>query len=487
MRAEEKYYEHGMRRHPLPQCEYEQLVHQNSVEAFGVSQESTCANSSYPDPYFLSRITSHSEAPLRETEHLTLLGGPTSTDSVLAIGRADGAVHLYDSVGLLVEHKVLNDDGEKIINVEWVKGPSPRPISETLILSNASQAPSVSAKSQRRKPKVQSSQSIMQPALTNQAIDLRPLPARQFTIHPDETEDSTVRHTPIRGNTQAPPADNGAYLDLFSPVKTAESKVGDTEKRRVASPPRSRPRLSSQTFIRSPEPGSANEESNIAKPRNITLFPSTDDGDDTISPTSINHMRASTSARVAKPTASAQKQRITWKPSERRRSRKSIGLRTLPAQQNSNARVLADLRKMSTMRTAEQAGGVLSAFRTTQANKGSAKGKGAARNFFHRPTAGIETDLESLDALREYDIARREKKWIEDSEQDDTFGGDIWLTSDSGRGYNTADAQEEIEPCGKATCAADQSSKSHFERHDEYSRQSTGGRTQSNPWCRWIH
>lgn len=359
------------------------------------------------------------------------IGGPTSTDSILAIGRGDGAVHLYDSVGLLLEHKSLSDDGEKIISVEWVKGSSPRPISGTVVASAANEAPSIPPKSLRRKITAHLDDSVAQPVSTSHVADPKVLPTRQFTVHPDKTEEGTVKHTPMRGNVQAPPADNGAYLDLFSPVKQTQTKTEKSNNRRVASPPRSRPRISSQTFVKSPEPDTAAQESKIAKPRNIALFPSTDDTDDTVSPNTLTREIASGRTTAAKPTASAQKTRLTWKPSDRRRSSKSTGLRTLPTQPNNNAKVLADLRKMSTVGTTDQAGGVLSAFRPMQSNSISTKGGQASRNLFHRPTQHIETDLESLDALREYDTARREHKWVEDSEQDDAFGGDIWLTSDS--------------------------------------------------------
>lgn len=256
------------------------------------------------------------------------------------------------------------------------------------------------------------------------------LPMRKFTIHPDEAAEGTVRHTPAPGLSPALPSDNGVYLDLFSPVKSVDHRPEDTKKQRVASPGRARPRISSQTFVKSPVSGPVRDEGHVGSPRNIALFPSTDDTDDTVFPTAVDPIVVTQDINTV---PSAKKTRITWRPSERRRSRKSIGCSTLPAQPNPNAKVLADLRKMSTARRNEQTGGVLAAFRPVELHQNSNNSKRCRGKPLSRAAEHIETDAPSSDALREYDSLRRERKWITDSEQGDDFGEDIWLTSDSDR------------------------------------------------------
>jgi WD40 repeat protein len=55
--------------------------------------------------------------------------GPIETgaecNTVVAVGRVDGQVLLFDSVGLRLDQVLVNALGEKIISVEWMDGPSP--------------------------------------------------------------------------------------------------------------------------------------------------------------------------------------------------------------------------------------------------------------------------------------------------------------------------------------------------------------------------
>lgn len=54
------------------------------------------------------------------------------TQTVIAVGRVDGSVCLFDSVGLLLARKLVSPDSQKIIGVEWVDGPAPRAIGMTI-------------------------------------------------------------------------------------------------------------------------------------------------------------------------------------------------------------------------------------------------------------------------------------------------------------------------------------------------------------------
>ena len=117
-----------------------------------------------------------------------------------------------------------------------------------------------------------------------------------------------MRHTPLPERSQVLPVSNGVYLDLFSPVKPDQPKAEDTNERQVAGPCRARPRISSQTFVKSPQPAAAAEDISIASPRNIGLFPSTDDTDDDISPNDT------TIPPKPRPMPASPHQRLTWRP-----------------------------------------------------------------------------------------------------------------------------------------------------------------------------
>ncbi|GAB7353715.1 hypothetical protein MBLNU459_g4115t3 [Dothideomycetes sp. NU459] len=52
-----------------------------------------------------------------------------TANNLIAVGRADGKVCLFDSVGLKLDMMVIDNAGERVISVEWIKGPSPKAMS----------------------------------------------------------------------------------------------------------------------------------------------------------------------------------------------------------------------------------------------------------------------------------------------------------------------------------------------------------------------
>ena len=388
-----------------------------------------------------------------------IMGGPTSTNNLIAIGRTDGKVHIYDSVGLLLSQQTLSENGERIISVEWAKGLSLRPITDTVMAKNADQLPSVpSEKTIPGKPSVTAKQpaAAKQPSQTRRETtfehvglppELRrpaqqvnqplPAPTRRFTIHPDEVEEGTVRHTPLAQHTTPKPAPltKGEYLDLFSPVKPQEAITDEAPVKRVASPPRARPRISTQTFVKSPEPTSAAQKNSVAKPRNLALFPSTDSGSETVHPSAKETDTVHVQQRDDKISPVAQRKRITFKPTSQRRARKSGSFRAAGATSNQNAKVLADLRKMSTVHPAHRDGGVLSAFRAAKSDSGKLQTGPATKEnafrLFNRSVDHVETELDSENALKAYESVHKKSNWPEDSIQESSLNGDIWLTSES--------------------------------------------------------
>ncbi|KAK4547178.1 hypothetical protein LTR36_001399 [Oleoguttula mirabilis] len=164
---------------------------------------------------------------------------------VLAIGRADGKIRLYDSLGIFVAQKTVSEAGEKIISVEWVDGPSPRPnggVRATVLPSSipnlaisraggkGSRIPNVAgSKSGGRRSSMPGGLGLP-PALRRRpdASDKRKPSARadrRFTIHPDEAQEGTVRYTPSspqRGGSVVP---LDRSHDLFSPATSRRARI----------------------------------------------------------------------------------------------------------------------------------------------------------------------------------------------------------------------------------------------------------------------
>ena len=388
------------------------------------------------------------------TQNSHTIRGPTSTNNLIAIGLADGKVHIYDSVGLLLAQQSISQGGERIISVEWVKGPSPQPIANSIIrrdveayasvtprtgtpknnVANEKAATSVNAATQRKGTLFE--HVGLPPALRkskDQTGQPTTGPVRRFTIHPDEIEESTVRHTPLPKETKAAPAGDGHYLDLFSPVKQPKAETKEPSERRVASPLRSRPRVSSQTFVRIAEPTPPARDSAIAKPRNLALFPSTDSGSETV------HLSAETANSLKKTgrrvSPIMRRKPVAFKSPSRRGSRKSGSFNVAQAAHIHNAKVLAELRQMSATHPAYRHGGVLSAFRAPNTcRREDVQGSATKQNdlhLLHRPADHVETDLNSLKALKIYENVHGRQTWPDDSNQDSSLDGDIWLTSAS--------------------------------------------------------
>ncbi|KAF2486756.1 quinon protein alcohol dehydrogenase-like superfamily [Neohortaea acidophila] len=375
------------------------------------------------------------------------------TDSLLAIGREDGELYIYDSLGLLLDQYKLTELGVKIISVEWVKGPSPKPVSSIDAGEVVQAVPcDQPADSQLQKAsimleKAESSRngapveylgpppSLRKPATASPHRKASGS-SRKFTIHPDEVEDDTVRHTPLPKITGPVLVQKGDYLDLFSPVKPPEPKAASEQ--RLSSPPRSRPSITSQTFVKSPEAVTAAVDDTLVRRRNLELFPSTDSGPAPNKSPVEGSTAAKRSSFNNSPFAEPNR-RLTFKAQSIRQRRRSSGLRkpTLDPP-NGNAKLLADLRKMSTSQKTGQPGGVLSSMSIANASsdaKASTRPSGKKENksrFLHRSTDHIEIEADSETARKAYDEVRKKQHWPEDSTQASSLDNDIWFTSDSG-------------------------------------------------------
>ncbi|KXS97952.1 hypothetical protein AC578_3392 [Pseudocercospora eumusae] len=190
------------------------------------------------------------------------IGGPTSIDSVIAVGRVDGKVHLYDTLGLLLAQKSVSSQEDAILSLEWARGPSPMSIKDNIGHfsddSPASLKPNAmhTSASQRQAKVTFPILREPQPSGLGLPPDLRPLKVsvgRQFTFHPDEIDAGTVRRKRASpGHEPRPNLVQNEYNDLFSPIKTTRTATTapPRARARMSSPQRTRPRISSTTFTR---------------------------------------------------------------------------------------------------------------------------------------------------------------------------------------------------------------------------------------------
>ncbi|KAG9516441.1 WD40 repeat-like protein, partial [Aureobasidium melanogenum] len=201
-------------------------------------------------------------------------------NTVIAVGRVDGQVLLFDSVGLRLDQVLVNALGEKIINVEWMDGPSPYAISSPFKPASSK----IHAKFDllaSTPGRGQSTQAGLPDALRLPpgAVFVPTQPEPAITVAGYEAEEvSTVRHTPAANMVRCSPAVETTYLDLFSPVKKVSPPRQQQKKSPVSSPHLRRKRLSSQTFVRTSSPESTNTAAELVDrspetPKHVSIHP----------------------------------------------------------------------------------------------------------------------------------------------------------------------------------------------------------------------
>ncbi|KAJ9660010.1 hypothetical protein H2201_007115 [Coniosporium apollinis] len=193
--------------------------------------------------------------------------------NIIAIGRMDGKVMLFDSVGLLLTEQTVHAESGRVIDLEWIKGPSLKAASKSERGKLASDTV-VDILSSSGPPKnAMSSSKGKQPA-----TNLEPLPLQGSVKHrafcgqqkreegcptstsntrdsepPSHNPDSgTVNHVIIEGpiHRGLPVVTTTNYMDLFSPVKhSPEKPAPQRSPQRHPARTRPRPRISSSTFI----------------------------------------------------------------------------------------------------------------------------------------------------------------------------------------------------------------------------------------------
>lgn len=168
-------------------------------------------------------------------------------DYVIAIGRADGTVILYDSVGLLLQDWNVSESKKRIISIAWtLKCTIPSVSSENacVLEDNTVNLPSPEDIVQNNLPPELSAVNDCSYARTN--LDSRKV--SNISMGKERTYDTIIAKSKDEvTRRKAKLVPSGKLVDLFS---SAEKTVCQKQ------PPRTRPRLSSSTFIansRNPE------------------------------------------------------------------------------------------------------------------------------------------------------------------------------------------------------------------------------------------
>ncbi|KAL1624134.1 hypothetical protein SLS54_004063 [Diplodia seriata] len=152
-------------------------------------------------------------------------GAPTNT---LAVGREDGKVLIFDSVGILLSEQTVDAEAGRVIDVQWMKGPGLRPHSKP-------------AKARVQQDVVAAGD--IWAASPSPADD-----AEEDVEDVLEDDSGTVYHRPAAESPEQRPQINAMnYLDLFSPVKQPPANSPQRRSPR----PRPRPRILSSTFRQS--------------------------------------------------------------------------------------------------------------------------------------------------------------------------------------------------------------------------------------------
>ena len=207
----------------------------------------------------------------------------------IAIGRVDGRVLIYDTQGSLLRDIVVDGAGEKVVDVEWIRGPKPEALDdrwkvEMMKDSSWIDLCGISGKSKGvKKARIQEKQgrknSVSQltaiPSESENAVGdsfggaadtasltLSGKEETQKDVEEMPTEDffDTVKHQKLEGpiEREIPHVTTQGYMDFFSPVKPVEiwRSKRESPKRRTSARPR--PRVTSSTY-RSPV-GTPNQE-----------------------------------------------------------------------------------------------------------------------------------------------------------------------------------------------------------------------------------
>jgi hypothetical protein len=399
--------------------------------------------------------TWHARAPLTSLSVLAASSSTRASESrkgkapmrssdygvMIAVGTQNGNVLLYDTLGLLQSRRDISATGERIISVEWVNGPSPgctqSGVANTIATVSLPQSPNDEQTTRRSTPKHLSIHPALRPSTTN-PIASPSLQTRRFTVHPDEAiDDSTVRHTPDGRMGHPLNAEAREYLDLFSPVNPFAAEQNRHQREKSYSPTRHRPRVSSQTFNKSPE--SKNGTATVSSSRTPKLLPtveshatSSGSAPETVRTKRNVQIRSAHAAKRASPLKSEWR-RIDRGSVRKPAIRRTEGPEVVDATIAANAKLLRDLRLMSTKSGNAQAGSVLQGYASKASKTGrlGVDGPQSVRARF------VSTDAPQQRQPIVTQVFGTGGRWPTDSVDEESWSNgqqdDIWITSDEER------------------------------------------------------
>ncbi|KAF2084426.1 WD40 repeat-like protein [Saccharata proteae CBS 121410] len=183
-------------------------------------------------------------------------GGTAAMNNIIAVGREDGKVLMFDSVGLQLCEEMVDPTAGRVIDIEWLQGPGLKTSSKTgleqtrpdtiisLPQADGQAGNRRASKKSRRSVEFALDDSSQNPNFDDGTVLRQPPPAEE-----EDDMTGTVNHNPstnpINRVFPAIPSSAG-YMDLFSPVK---QPVPMSPKRRSPPKPRNRPRILSTTFV----------------------------------------------------------------------------------------------------------------------------------------------------------------------------------------------------------------------------------------------
>lgn len=455
----------------------------NQLKTITVGIDGRCKLLDFSDTANVLR-TWHCEAPLTcvsvsatpppERKDPAMRRGNSSTQpgfsgNLIAIGSQDGLVRLYDSLGLLQSHKQISTNGERIINVEWVDGASPKgvPTAAPVGESNVQLLPSLAKSGAETKqdlslkkstPKHLKIHPALRPSTTNPVASTS-VQCRRFTIHPDEAMDeSTVRHTPSTQRNHMVSAEAGEYLDLFSPVNPFAAEKTRANREQSFSPTRTRPRISSQTFAQDRSKSSARKAS-----AQVPVLTSTIDSHATSSGSIHTGIKRTVAFRSAHGTAlgsplKPERRRLNPASVRKRDMYRTDSISAVDATVIANAKLLRELRQMGARTTNAHRLGVSKGNASRDANQGAIGPKGS--HVHSSATAVTTSHSEAESHVSVYGSGGR---WPTDSVDEPSWNeeqqDDIWITSDEERNKSSRRIYGVERPAARQTSRSRMDSK----------------------------
>jgi hypothetical protein len=198
-----------------------------SIRNWSVKAPATCLAVLFQD---------NKELGQKQTKAAMSVTKSAQSPPVIAVGRIDGQLRLYNSDGDLLQEETVGEMNGAVLDLEWISGESPEVLGDWTQV-NFEKHPLIDLSIGPMNPRKASTNGVHSTSLVRQPD------ATEVNEKSDQenmaVDAATVRHTDIRGVAPQFPT----YMDLFSPIKR------DLPSPNRTTSPRSRPRITSSTFV----------------------------------------------------------------------------------------------------------------------------------------------------------------------------------------------------------------------------------------------